>query len=89
MEVQSVILSSLPYVNRPAVVILSMSCSISSVAADVVLVSEQCGGGQHTMAWCANALISLMARGALFLKETPCSCYRTTLSATQLPIQST
>lgn len=38
-------------------------------------------GDQHTMAWCANALISLMARGALFLKVTPCSCSRTTQSA--------
>lgn len=31
-------------------------------------------GVQHTIAWCAKALISLMARGALFLKVTPCSC---------------
>jgi hypothetical protein len=29
---------------------------------------------EHTIALAANALISLMARGALFLKVTPCSC---------------
>lgn len=31
-------------------------------------------GRVRTMAWVANALISLMALGARFLKVTPCSC---------------
>lgn len=40
----------------------------------------------RTMALCANALISLMARGARFLKVTPCSCSHVRQHSFEVPL---
>lgn len=43
----------------------------------------------RTMALCANALISLMARGARFLKVTPCSCSNVRQCSFHVPLSKT
>lgn len=50
-----------------------------SVGLDRKFVGEE--ESNRTIAWVAKALISLMARGALFLKVTPCN-FSNTVSQT-------